>query len=86
MTLPKITAARPLGSPGVVSPQLLAAPGSFEERHPFCAGVGAGLLIVGACVWAMPPLREARAATPSGLSQSSLASCQHRIAIAECGK
>jgi hypothetical protein len=31
MTLPKITAARPLGSPGVVrSPA--AAPGSFEER------------------------------------------------------
>jgi hypothetical protein len=31
--------------------------------------------------WAMP-LSEARAATPAGLSQSVLASCQHRIAIA----
>jgi hypothetical protein len=31
---------------------------------------------------AMP---SARAATPSGLSQSALASCQHRIAIARKG-
>jgi hypothetical protein len=56
MTLPKITAARPLGSPGVVrSPA--AAPGSFEDRYGLLVGFVAGLLIVGLCVWAMPPAR-----------------------------
>jgi hypothetical protein len=53
MTLPKITAARPLGSPGVVrSPA--AAPGSFEERYGLLVGFVAGVVIVGLCAWAMP--------------------------------
>jgi hypothetical protein len=65
MTLPKITAARPLGSPGVVrSPA--AAPGSFEDRYGLLVGFVAGMVIVGLCAWAMP--QAARATHEPGLA------------------
>jgi hypothetical protein len=63
-------AARPLGSPGVVSPQLLAAPGSFEDRHGLLVGFVAGMVIVGLCAWAMPASRPAL--SPYGSSQQAV--------------
>jgi hypothetical protein len=55
MTLPKITAARsPAGSPGVVGPQLLAAPGSFEDRcrlDRFCRAFIALMTIPALYLW-----------------------------------
>jgi hypothetical protein len=79
MTLPKITAARPLGSPGVVrSPA--AAPGSFEDRcrlDRFCR-----------CRECKPPLGDAAlrpAPLPFGSSQSSL-SRRFRAAVAIAGR
>jgi hypothetical protein len=49
MTLPKITAARsPAGGAGAVGPQLLAAPGSFEDRYGLLVGFVAGVVIVAA--------------------------------------